>query len=186
VIVHRESDAAAPPAGSEAGESGRWDALRHLALDLTLGHELAPGAGAYLQRHGVPSNELSFFREPRAADRRWLGVSAPAAAHARHRRPLFPIAETGDGRDAVPALCAAWETSRALHAGGAPVRGFAWTAFTESVGWERGASVAGNAVRADGLCTQTRHVSALGEEFAALMLARPDDRAAAEGLQAQR
>jgi hypothetical protein len=54
------------------------------------------------------------------------------------------------------------------------------------VGWERGASVAGNAVRADGLCTHTRHVSALGEEFAALMIARPESGAAPAVLRAQR
>jgi hypothetical protein len=186
LIVHREGSAPAPPDGTEAAQDGRWDALRHLALDLTLGHELAPGAGAYLQRHGVPSNELSFFREARAADRRWLGVSAPAAAHARHQRPLLPLAGAGDGRAAMPALRAAWGASLALHAGGAPVHGFAWTALTDSVGWERGASVAGNAVRADGLCTHTRHVSALGEEFAALMIARPESGAAPAVLRAQR
>ena len=85
----------------------------------------------------------------------------------------------------MPALRAAWDASLALHAGGAPVRGFAWTALTDTVGWERGASVAGNAVRADGLCTHARHVSALGEEFAAMMFARPDS-GAAPVLRAQR
>ena len=69
LIVHREGIAPTPPDGTEAAQGGRWDALCHLALDLTLGHELPPGAAAYLQRHGVPSNELSFFREARAADR---------------------------------------------------------------------------------------------------------------------
>jgi hypothetical protein len=185
VIVHRESDVAPPPADCEAGEGGRWESLRHLALDLTLGHELAPGAGAYLQRHGVPSNELSLFRESRARDRRWLGVSAPAAMHARHRRPLFPVARLRAGDGAVSTLRAAWDESLMLQAGGAPVHGFAWPSFTDSVGWEHGASVAGSAVRADGLCTQARRVSALGEEFAAMMLGRPDASAPA-ALHAQR
>jgi hypothetical protein len=179
VIVHRESVVPAPQGAVEAAEGDRWESLRHLALDLTLGRELAPGAGAYLQRHGVPSNDLSFFRERRATGRRWLSLSDPAADGAtrrklaaysivRYGRPLFAAAGAQPGGRAVDALRSEGEAAHALRTGGAPLHGFAWTAFLDTVGWEQGASVAVNGVRNDGLCTQARKVTAAGEEYAAM------------------
>jgi hypothetical protein len=179
VIVHRETMAAAPAAGTEAAEGDRWDSLRWLALDLTLGRELAPGAGAYLQRHGVPSNDLSFFRERRATGRRWLSLSdggedgagrrrLAAVSIVRYGRPLFATAASRPGERAVDAMRTEGEAALAMRTGGAALHGFAWPALIDSVGWERGASVAVNAVRADGLCTQARQVTAAGEEYAAM------------------
>src|ERR671933_1971071 len=75
VIVQSESVEHFHPAGrAAAAESERWNALKFLALDLTLGRELAPGMAGYLNAHGVTSNDLSFFRERRAAGQRWLGM----------------------------------------------------------------------------------------------------------------
>ena len=71
-------------------EADRLNGLKHLSLDLTLGHELAPGMARFLNEHGVTSNDLSFFRERRAVGQRWLGVDYyptcewPARSH-RHR-----------------------------------------------------------------------------------------------------
>jgi hypothetical protein len=179
VILHRETMTPAPAAGTEAAEGDRWDSLRWLALDLTLGRELAPGAGAYLQRHGVPSNDLSFFRERRATGRRWLSLSdsgengagrrrLAALSIVRYGRPLFATAAAAPGERAVEAMRTEGDAALALRTGGAPLHGFAWPALIDSVSWERGASVAVNAVRADGLCTQARKVTAAGEEYAAM------------------
>lgn len=181
VFVHRESLAVRPLKSSEAAAGSRWRALRLAALDLMLGHELAPGVGAYLQRHGVPSNEMSFFRERRAVGRRWLSVSdagADAAGRgalagaciARYDMPLFPVAALPDGEDRAVLLRAECERTLALRGTYGRVHGFAWPSLTDSVGWERGASVTRNAVRRDGLCTLARDIAPAGDEFA--MLAR--------------
>ena len=176
VFVHRETLGARPDDGSEAAAGDRWGGLRTAALDLMLGRELAKGVGAYLQRHGVPSNELSFFREPRAAGRRWLSVSDPAAdagslalaLASRYRAPLFPAAAVEPGADPAAVLRAECERTVALRGTLGRVHGFAWPALTHTVGWEQGASVAGNAVRADGLVTLAREVSPAGDAFAVL------------------
>ena len=171
VFVHRETAAARPAAGMEAGDGARWHALRFAALDLMMGHELAPGVGAYLQRHGVPVHELSFFRERRAAGRRWLGVSVEIAAAglARYGAPLFPVASLPAGADPAALVRTECEGTLALRGTLAKVHGFAWPALTHTVGWERGASVLGNAVRDNGLGTLTREVSAAGDAFAMLV-----------------
>ena len=42
------------PAGANArGEADRWNGLKQLSLDLTMGHELAPGMARYLHDNGV-------------------------------------------------------------------------------------------------------------------------------------
>ena len=43
------------------------------------------GHGAYLNEHGVTSNDLSFFRERRAVGQRWLGVDYYPTLRAPHR-----------------------------------------------------------------------------------------------------
>ena len=75
IIVQAESMEHFQPAGKAAqAEADRWNAFKHLALDLTLGHELPRGMASFLNGHGVSSNDLSFFREKRAVGQRWLGL----------------------------------------------------------------------------------------------------------------
>jgi len=174
VFVHRETLPAAP-AGRPDGAL-RWSAVRPLALDLMLGHELAPGAGAFLQAHGVPSNELSYFRERRAEGRRWLAVSDAALDAAgrselaagcieRYGAPLLLAAALPAPEDAAAHLRDECERTLALRAALARVHGFAWPALLDHVGWERGASVRGNAVRGEGLLTMSREHSRAGHAF---------------------
>lgn len=177
VFVHRETLPRAPEGRSK--KSPRWSAIRPLALDLMLGHELAPGAAAFLQEHGVPSNDLSYFRERRAEGRRWLAVSDAALDTAgrselaagcveRYGAPLLIPASLP--APVAPAAHLRAECDRTLSLRGtlARVHGFAWPALLDSVSWEHGASVRANAVRADGLLGLDRTRSEAGAEFAAL------------------
>src|SRR5215216_7893827 len=75
IIVQGESMEHFHAAGKAAQRrADYWNGIKFLSLDLTLGHELAPGMARYLNEHGVTSNDLSFFRERRAVGQRWLGV----------------------------------------------------------------------------------------------------------------
>src|SRR5205085_8249013 len=75
IIVQGESMEHFHPAGQSAEENAeRWNGLKYLALDLTLGHELAPGMARFLNENGVTSNDLSFFRERRGVGQRWIGL----------------------------------------------------------------------------------------------------------------
>jgi beta-glucosidase/6-phospho-beta-glucosidase/beta-galactosidase len=178
IIVQNESLEYYPVPGTQAGERERWHALRFLALDLTLGHELPPGVGGYLQDNGVTSNELSFFRERRATGRRWIALERSAGVESRalvtecHARYGVPIVHGGapDVRErAVLSMHEQWQGMLALRAQGIPVNGFAWSTLTDIVGWERGLGVAGNDVRTAGLCDLNREVRDVGEDYAALV-----------------
>src|SRR3954471_5368561 len=83
IIVQGESIEHFHPAGRAAQQQAdRWNAIKHLSLDLTMGHELARGMAQYLNDNGVTSNDLSFFRERRAVGQRWLGVDYyPSCEH---------------------------------------------------------------------------------------------------------
>jgi hypothetical protein len=177
VFVHRETLPAAPDGRPK--NALRWRAVRPLALDLMLGHELPPGAGAFLQDHGVPSNDLSYFRERRADGRRWLSVTDAALDAAgrselaagcieRYGTPLLAAATRPAAGEAAAHVRAECERTLALRGSLARVHGFAWPALLDHVGWERGASVRANPLRADGLVTMDRERSRAGEEFAAL------------------
>jgi beta-glucosidase len=75
IIVQGESAEHFTAAGKGAERlAEHWNGIKHLSLDLTLGHQLAPGMAAFLNEHGVTSNDLSFFRERRAVGQRWLGL----------------------------------------------------------------------------------------------------------------
>ena len=177
VFVHRETLPAAPvdrPTGAL-----RWSAVRPLALDLMFGHELAPGAGAFLQRHEVPSNELSYFREQRARGRRWLTVTdasldgagrseLAAGCIERYNAPLLASATLPAAHDVARYLRSECDRTLALRGTLARVHGFAWPALLDHVSWEHGASVRQNAVRAEGLVTIARERSEAGREFEAL------------------
>ena len=128
IIVQSESLEHFHPAGkSAARDAERLNGYKFLSLDLTLGHELAPGVAGFLNEHGVTSNDLSFFRERRAVGQRWLGLDYyptcehvvtstgrqrtcrrprgfKALAHEYHQRyrvPLFHCATTRGSRQAV-------------------------------------------------------------------------------------
>ena len=177
IIVQTESLERCHPAGRDAArEAEHRNALWQLGLDLTLGHELGPRMAGFLNAHGVTSNDLSFFRERRAHDRRWLGIAfAPeheqrvaasgrvstarralgfrrlaSEAWRRYRLPLF-VAETGRaGRYALPWLRAQWDDTLALRAAGVPISGFAWHSLTDQVSWRRD-GLASVRVQASGL-----------------------------------
>jgi beta-glucosidase len=179
VFVHRERVPIPPPSALDAAAGLRWSAVRPLGLDLMLGREFPAGAGAWLQRHGVPSNELSFFRERRAVGRRWLAASdvgADAAGRgdlsagvlARYGIPLLVLAAPAGDADRAALLAEEGARTVALRRTYARVHGFAWPALTDAVGWERGASVRANAVHADGLLSLARTRTAAGEAYARL------------------
>jgi beta-glucosidase/6-phospho-beta-glucosidase/beta-galactosidase len=143
-------------------EAERWNGIKHLALDLTLGHELAPGMAAFLNEHGVRSNDLSFFRERRAVGQRWLGVdyyptcehrisstgrcttshqpigfrALAAQYHARYQIPLFHCETNRVHQHAVAWLDEQWRDVVELRAAGVPVRGFTWYSLTDQIDWQ--------------------------------------------------
>src|SRR4029078_4082106 len=72
IIVQGESIEHFHAAGHDAhARAEHMNGLNFLSRDLTTGHELAPGMARFLNEHGVTSNDLSFFRERRAAGQRW-------------------------------------------------------------------------------------------------------------------
>jgi hypothetical protein len=211
VIVQHERIEYAEVAETEAGAPERWNALRFLSLDLTLGHELAPGVGAYLQRYGVASNDLTFFRERRAAGQRWLGVEyherdeplvtstgewaipgqalrrRPAAAYFNRYR--VPLVHAEANRTAVPSatwLDEQWSAMLALRAAGIPVAAFAWPSLTDTVGWDNGPAIDGNPVYAIGLCDLNREVRPVGDAYAALAREWSEARAWSHGASERR
>ena len=163
IIVQGESIEHFQPAGRAAmREAERWNGIKHLALDLTLGHELAPGMAAFLNEHGVRSNDLSFFRERRAVGQRWLGVdyyptcehrisstgrcttshqpigfrALAAQYHARYQIPLFHCETNRVHQHAVAWLDEQWRDVVELRAAGVPVRGFTWYSLTDQIDWQ--------------------------------------------------
>jgi beta-glucosidase len=194
IIVQSEAIEYFHAEGTEAGEADRWNALRFLSLDLTLGHELAPGMGAYLQEHGVPSNELTFFRERRAVGQRWLGLDYYASRehlvtstgewavpgqvaglarlateyYRRYGLPLFHAETNRAGAHAVAWLEEQWDEVLALRGAGIPVTGFTWSSLTDTIGWENGLPLDDNAVHEVGLCDLNREVRPVGDAYAAL------------------
>ena len=186
-IVQCESLDRFHPAGREAiGEAERWNALRALSLDLTLGHELAPGMAGLLNAHGVTSNDLSFFRERRAPAQRWLGLvytpelerrvastgrrstarqalgfrKLATAAWQRWRLPLFYAETSRSGRQATRWLKAQWDDVLALHAAGIPVTGFGWGALTDDAEPCRDART-----NLAGLCDSRRRLRPVGFRY---------------------
>ena len=163
IIVQGESIEHFQAAGRAASrQAERWNGIKHLALDLTLGHELAPGMAAFLNEHGVRSNDLSFFRERRAIGQRWLGVdyyptcehrisstgrcstsrqpigfrALAAQYHARYKIPLFHCETNRVDQHAVAWLDEQWRDVVALRAAGVPVRGFTWYSLTDQIDWQ--------------------------------------------------
>ena len=163
VIVQGESIEHFHAAGRAASrEADRWNAIKFLSLDLTLGRELAPGMAGYLNAHGVTSNELSFFRERRAVGQRWLGVDYyPTCEHRvaasgrsttawrglgfrtlvaqyyqRYGIPIFHCETNRASRLAVVWLDEQWGDIMHLRAAGVPIRGFTWYSLTDQMDWQ--------------------------------------------------
>ena len=163
IIVQGESIEHFEAAGRSATrEAERWNAIKYLSLDLTMGHELAPGMAAYLNANGVTSNDLSFFRERRAVGQRWLGMDYyPTCEHRvsatgrsttsrrgvgfralamqyyhRYNVPLFHCETNRVHGHAVDWLDEQWRDMVRLHADGIPIRGFTWYSLTDQVDWQ--------------------------------------------------
>jgi len=178
IIVQGESIEHFHPAGRSATkEADRLNGIKHLSLDLTLGHELGHGMAAYLHDHGVTSNDLSFFRERRAVGQRWLGTDYyltcehRVAANGRfttsrkglgfralamqyHRRygiPLFHCETNRVHSHAVDWLNEQWSDILALRAAGVPVRGFTWYSLTDQIDWQHALRVERNDLHPVGL-----------------------------------
>jgi beta-glucosidase len=178
IIVQGESIEHFAAAGRSATrEAERWNGIKHLSLDLTLGHELAPGMAAYLNEHGVTSNDLSFFRERRAVGQRWLGMDyyltcehrvastgrcttarrglgfrrLATQYYQRYGIPLFHCETNRISKHAVAWLDEQWHDILQLRAAGIPVRGFTWYSLTDQIDWQHALRVERNDLHAVGL-----------------------------------
>jgi beta-glucosidase/6-phospho-beta-glucosidase/beta-galactosidase len=178
IIVQGESIEHFHAAGrSAAAEAERLNGIKHLSLDLTLGRELGHGMAAYLNEHGVTSNDLSFFRERRAVGQRWLGTDyyltcehRVAASgrfttcrrgvgyrelatqyYRRYAIPLFHCETNRVSAQAVDWLNEQWNDVIALRSAGIPVRGFTWYSLTDQIDWQHALRVERNDLHPVGL-----------------------------------
>ena len=198
VIVQGESIEHFQPAGRLARhEADRWNGIKQLSLDLTLGHELAPGMAAYLNDHGVTSNDLSFFRERRAVGQRWLGVDYyPTCEHRvastgrrtvsrqrigfrtlaaqyyhRYRIPLFHCETNRVDRHAVAWLDGQWNDILYLQATGVPIRGFTWYSLTDQIDWQHALREERNELHPVGLFDLDRRPRAVAHRYREIVAA---------------
>jgi beta-glucosidase/6-phospho-beta-glucosidase/beta-galactosidase len=196
VIVQGESMEHFHPAGREAQrESDRLNGIKFLSLDLTLGRELAPGMAGYLNRHGVTSNDLSFFRERRAVGQRWIGLDYyPTCEHrvcatgrrslSRNRRgfrslaadyweryqlPLFHCETNRIPRFAERWLDEQWSDMVALRDAGIPLRGFTWYSLTDQIDWQYGLRYERDHVYPVGLFDMQRRIRPVGVAYRELV-----------------
>lgn len=143
--------------GGARAEADRRNGRRWLALDLCLGLELAPGVARHLHDHGVPAQELRWFRDRRARRQRVLSLSwtpdserrvtsagketaavqklglrhLATALHLRTELPLM-LAEThAPARQARGWLKQQWDDLLSLRSAGVPVVGFGWSPLTD-------------------------------------------------------
>ena len=159
VIVQAEAAEHFHAAGVNAVRAAeRWNAMRLIPLDLTLGREPAPGMASLLSDHGVTATDLAFFRSPgRARGERWLGLTyrpshehrVPSSGrlttsrhglgfrrlaleyHQRYRLPIMHLGTSRESRFAPAWLRAQWEDVLALRRAGVRVTGFTWDALTD-------------------------------------------------------
>lgn len=199
IFVQSESVEHFAPAGRDATKlAEHWNAIKHLSLDLTMGRELAHGMAAFLNEHGVTSNDLSFFREPRAVGQRWLGLDYyPTCEHLvcasgrqatnhrrpvgfrtlaaqyydRYRVPLFHCETNRPTRFAVEWLESQWQDVVALRDAGIPVRGFTWYSLTDQIDWQHALRVERDDVHSVGLYDLDRRIRPVGERYRAIMAA---------------
>jgi len=196
IIVQGESIEHFHPAGLAAQkEADRWNGIKHLSLDLTLGHELAPGMAAYLHDHGVTSNDLSFFRERRGVGQRWLGMDYyPTCEHRvastgrrttsrraigfrtlathyyrRYGIPVFHCETNRVDRHAVAWLDEQWRDIVHLRSIGIPVRGFTWYSLTDQVDWQHALREERNDLHPVGLFDLDRRPRAVAHRYRELV-----------------
>jgi beta-glucosidase len=176
---------------SSQREADRWNAMKHLSLDLTMGHELDPGMARYLHDNGVTSNDLSFFREKRAVGQRWLGVdyyptcehriyasgrttmaSAPMGFrqlvtqyYNRYRVPIFHCETNRPSELAVEWLDHQWRDILALRASGVPITGFTWYSLTDQIDWQHLLRVEHNELHPVGLYDLDRRIRPVGRRY---------------------
>jgi beta-glucosidase len=192
IIVQGESAEHFHAAGKAAQkEADHWNAVKYLSLDLTLGHELAPGMAAYLHDHGVSSNDLSFFRERRAHGQRWIGLDYYSTCEHRvtstgrrsvaqnglgfrrlateywHRYhlPLFHCETNRASHLAVDWLKSQWDDVLSLRSSGVPMRGFTWYSLTDQIDWQHCLRVERNEVHPVGLFDLDRKVRPVGRAY---------------------
>jgi beta-glucosidase/6-phospho-beta-glucosidase/beta-galactosidase len=196
IIVQSESVEHFHPVSAKAeAHAAHWNALKFLALDLTLGHPLGPGMAAYLHSHGVPSHELSFFREQRARGQRWIGLDfyltcehriastgrrtvarrgrgfrrlAEEYWH-RYRLPLFHCETNRVSRLAPTWLAEQWSDVLALRAAGIPVHGFTWYSLTDQIDWQYALRFMRNEVHPVGLYDLDRRIRPVGVAYRELI-----------------
>jgi len=193
IIVQGESLEHFHAAGKKAQrEADHCNGIKFLSLDLTLGRELAPGMAGYLNRHGVTSNDLSFFREKRALHQRWIGLDYyPTCEHRvsstgrqttawsgglgfrrlateyyqRYRLPLFHCETNRVSHLATDWLRSQWEDIIALRNAGIPMRGFTWYSLTDQIDWQHALRVERNDVHSVGLYDLSRKIRPVGMEY---------------------
>jgi hypothetical protein len=146
-----------------------------------------------LNRYGVTSNDLSFFRERRAVGQRWIGLDyyptcehivsrggkqedAPlgkafgfrklaADYYARYKVPLFHC-ETNRVSELAPAwLAQQWDDILALRAGGVPMMGFTWYSLTDQIDWQHALRVERNDLHPVGLYDLDRNIRPVGTAY---------------------
>jgi beta-glucosidase/6-phospho-beta-glucosidase/beta-galactosidase len=196
IFVQSESIEHFSPAGKAAkDEADRLNAMKYLSLDLTLGRELAPGMAGLLNRHGVTSNDLSFFRERRAVGQRWIGLDYyPTCEHwvastgrrttaraargleclareyyQRYRIPLFHCETNRVPRFAEEWLDDQWEATMNLRRSGIPVFGFTWYSLTDQIDWQHALRVERNDLHPVGLYDLNRKIRPVGVAYRELI-----------------
>jgi beta-glucosidase/6-phospho-beta-glucosidase/beta-galactosidase len=146
---------------------------------------------AFLHDHGVPANELSFFREQRASGQRWIGLDYyPTCEHRiastgrsttapvcrgllalameywhRYRVPLFHCETNRVANRATGWLETQWRDVEMLRAAGVPVRGFTWYSLTDQIDWQYALRVQRNEVHAVGLFDLKRRIRPVGRAY---------------------
>jgi beta-glucosidase len=198
VIVQTESIERYVPADATAGareSAARWNELRCLALDLTMGRRLSPLLADALARAGVTADALDIFAAVRARDRRVLGADYYAgceqvvredgsrardtrrdglaavarAYYQRYRVPLYLTETNRADAYAVEWLNEQWSEVLLLRATGVPVHGFSWYGLTDSVDWQHLLREDRGHVDAVGLTSLDRTIRRVGTAYAELI-----------------
>ena len=192
IIVQGESIEHYHAAGRSAlAHAEKGNALKQLSLDLTMGHELAPGMAGFLNENGVTSNDLSFFREKRAVGQRWLGVDYyPTCEHRiastgratmsrsgmgfkrlatqyfqRYQVPIFHCETNRVAHLAVDWLDQQWSDIMAMRASGIPVTGFTWYSLTDQIDWQHALRIERNDLHAVGMYDLERRIRPVGVRY---------------------
>ena len=200
IIVQSESLEQFHPAGKASQpQADRANGFKQLSLDLTLGHDLPPGMARFLNDNGVSSNDLSFFREKRAAGQRWLGLDYYASCehriastgrftgiargkgfaelateyYNRYQIPLFHCETNRVTGRAVDWLHQQWSEVTSLQQSGVPVYGFTWYSLTDQIDWQHALRVELNEVHPVGLYDLKRQIRPVGIAYRDLIAYNP-------------